>query len=301
MNILFARIGWMIHYTGNTSFDKITGGGAYPDEKKHEVFNFQNLNGFCYGYVQPPGNNIELCRINKQLKKTDNFIENVLVVWVSRRTAGSKIVGWYKNATVYRTYQTLDSKLSKYRNNYGYYIKAKYSDCKLLEHDERIFDVSGLFGRAQIRHIDSNNIGFCKKVITYIRNFDEKSLSSRKKTPLFNPIRTQIQIDAETKKKVEKSAIKVIWKRYERLGYTIKDVQNQNCGWDLEAQNKDTKLFLEVKGSNTSSPVIHISRNEYEKMKKYKKHYRLCVVTNALSNQYQSHIFIYDKNTDTWV
>lgn len=52
-NILFANIGWMTHYKGNTKKDQIVGGGSWSNDDKHEAFNFSPIKGKCYGYVQP--------------------------------------------------------------------------------------------------------------------------------------------------------------------------------------------------------------------------------------------------------
>ena len=49
MRILFANIGWMTHYRGNSATDKIVGGGSYRNDDKHEAYNFLPLNGKCYG------------------------------------------------------------------------------------------------------------------------------------------------------------------------------------------------------------------------------------------------------------
>ena len=57
--ILFANIGWMINYQGNTSTDHIKGAGSY-DADKHEVYNFKKVNGYYYGYVQPAIDTINL-------------------------------------------------------------------------------------------------------------------------------------------------------------------------------------------------------------------------------------------------
>ena len=81
MRVLFANIGWMTHYQGNTAKDKIVGGGSYRDDDKHEAFNFQNLQGKCYGYVQPVRFGlINLQRIDKKCNKEQDKLTNVLVV-----------------------------------------------------------------------------------------------------------------------------------------------------------------------------------------------------------------------------
>ena len=38
MRILFANIGWMIHYRGYNPKDQIDGGGSYRNDDKHEVY-----------------------------------------------------------------------------------------------------------------------------------------------------------------------------------------------------------------------------------------------------------------------
>ena len=43
--ILFANIGWMTHYKGNTKKDQIVGGGSWSNDDKHEAFNFSPIKG----------------------------------------------------------------------------------------------------------------------------------------------------------------------------------------------------------------------------------------------------------------
>ena len=62
MKILFCRVGSMLHYEGNSESDTIQGGGSHPNENKHEVYNFQNVDGHCYGYVQPSKGIIRVSR-----------------------------------------------------------------------------------------------------------------------------------------------------------------------------------------------------------------------------------------------
>ena len=134
MRLLFANIGWMEHYKGNCKADMIVGGGSWDNNDKHEAFNFQDLNGSCYGYVQAVRGKINLSRIDKSVSKSDAMIDKVLVVWVAKRpdSDGSYIVGWYNNATVYADYH---SSKSSARNRYSYNIVAKKDDCVLLPSD----------------------------------------------------------------------------------------------------------------------------------------------------------------------
>ena len=59
---------------------------------------------FVYGYVQPSGKRININRMGA-CSEVDS-IDDVLVVWTATKPyGGSKIVGWYKSATVFRDYQ----------------------------------------------------------------------------------------------------------------------------------------------------------------------------------------------------
>lgn len=71
MRILFANIGWMIHYRGYNPKDQIDGGGSYRNDDKHKVYNFMPIDGNCYGYVQPvKWGAINLRRIDRNTETT---------------------------------------------------------------------------------------------------------------------------------------------------------------------------------------------------------------------------------------
>lgn len=190
MRLLFANIGWMEHYNGNCKSDMIVGGGSYDDKDKHEAFNFQNLRGTCYGYVQSVrGCKINLSRIEKAVSESEEQIKNVLVVWVAKRpdSGGTYIIGWYNNATVYADYQTSNNSS---RNKYSYNITAKKDDCVLLPVDSRIMNVprastegKGFLGQSNIWYADSKNSSvqeFRKKVLEYIKNYKSKKKNNCK-------------------------------------------------------------------------------------------------------------------------
>ena len=66
------------------------------------------------------------------ITKEDNIAEDVLVIWVAKRNEASKstIVGWYKNATVFRYYEWRKSGLQ-------FNIVANVEDCVLLPLNKR--------------------------------------------------------------------------------------------------------------------------------------------------------------------
>ena len=103
MRCLFCNIGWMEHYKGKTSNDQISGGGSYVAEegRGHEVCNFAPYRNKVYGFVRPTGEKIDIN--NLDAGSQDESISNITVIWTARRPeGGTVVVGWYKNATVYR-------------------------------------------------------------------------------------------------------------------------------------------------------------------------------------------------------
>ena len=178
MVYLFCNVGWMKYYQGQNDNDKIGGGGSYVDREGHgfEVCNFAPYENQIYGYVQPPsgrlGENItsgtdeyfsrSKININRLgAKKNDDFIENVNVIWTATHSdRGRVIVGWYKNATVYREYQKFDQAPPCHKTNNidGYRIVAEKSNCKLLPIEQRNIQipkgVKGGMGQANIWYAD---------------------------------------------------------------------------------------------------------------------------------------------------
>ncbi len=157
MILLFCNVGWMESYQGLYSGDQISGGGAYVKEKGrgHEICNFSGDGKMLYGYVQPPGQQIDIDRIGAD--STDEFISGITVAWTATRpTGGTAVVGWYKNATVFRNYQKFVKTPTMHRRNgiEGYRIKAPLRQAKLLAVDERTCEVprqvKGGMGRANI-------------------------------------------------------------------------------------------------------------------------------------------------------
>ena len=299
MRILFANIGWMTHYQGNTKHDQIKGGGSWRNDDKHEAYNFLPIKGKCYGYVQPTRwGQINLQRIGKNC--VDEKLDHVLVVWTAPHpiTKGTYIVGWYKDAVVYRSFQDTNYTV---REKYSYNAIAKEENCTLLPIDKRIFEVprgnknnKGFLGQSNVWYADSKEKKvqqFRNEVIDFIKHYSEGKSAV--------PAHT-LKVDSEARKKVEKAAVKYVTKEYKSLGYKIKSRESENVGWDLDAEKKGAKLKLEVKGVAQSQVSVHITQNEYQTMMANKDSYRLCVVTNAIKNPYLV-VFIWKEDIGAWV
>ena len=275
---MFANIGWMINYQGNTSTDHIKGAGSYIDADKHEVYNFKKVNGYYYGYVQPAIDTINLKRIDE--KCSGDVLDDVLVVWMSpfEGTKSRRIIGWYENATVYRYIQP---DLKRNRSGYGYYIKARSKDCVLLPVIERTFKVPKVTNFSGQRNVwyPKQTIpavkAYINKVLNYITSYSGGSKLKSGKSA---------KVDPKARKEAEKKAVKYVTTHFKSLGYTVTSVEQENKGWDLEAVQDGLILLLEVKGLAGNSISIHITQNEFEMMKSHKNNYFLCVVTNAVES-----------------
>lgn len=232
--LLICNIGWMEFYEGQTNIDKIKGGGEFVKENEfgHEIYNFQEVNGYCYGYVQPNARNKQyhLGKINLQKvgQTTTAFINDVLVIWVAKSEGiGTVVVGWYKNATVYSEQQRFPQDFpSKQKNEVGgYWIKAEDKNTTLLPIDARTCILprrtKGSIGQSNLYYADKPESKiFRDKILDYILN---------------KPIIRKSKINHDHRIKVEKAAIDCVWSYYEKLGYSVNSVEKDNVGWDLEA------------------------------------------------------------------
>ena len=149
MRVLFCNIASMRFYQGIIpGVDEPVGGGSWV-KKEHnagESNNFRKItffsedgkiNSYCFGvFVQKTASlNLHIERIEGcKLMKNEPSVDGVLVVWC----AASRVVGWYKNATVYRydheERYTEDSGNSVYL---FYNVEANAEDCVLLPEKTR--------------------------------------------------------------------------------------------------------------------------------------------------------------------
>lgn len=140
MKVLFCNIGWMKYYEGVTDEDPILFGGSYNEKFKDgvEQYNFVDINGYCYGFVETKStkgksNELHIEKI-EGISNLASEAEGVLVIWMAKDPyeKHTKIVGWYKDATVYRVYQEKNIALYSIYN-----VKAKSENCVLLPENKR--------------------------------------------------------------------------------------------------------------------------------------------------------------------
>ena len=152
--IIFVRISDMEYYRGITETDVPYNGCSYVKEtgEAHECFNFDAVESdgekVCFGFVMQPtveGHVLPQIHIEKivgckAMKKAEKA-EGVTVVFCSsaRGSKCTRVVGFYKNATVYRYHQLAYFSGENGETNYvqEYSFIAKSEDCVLLPRNER--------------------------------------------------------------------------------------------------------------------------------------------------------------------
>lgn len=150
--IIFCNIAYMKYYKGIIKgIDEPVNGGAYVKKNNdaHEAYNFDCFRGegdetdFCIGFVmlaQSLKNKTSQLHIEKingcQLSKNEESVDGVTVVWCAKpdNIYGRRVVGWYKDATVYRCPQY------EFRNELEqeFNFIAKKENCVLLPEKERL-------------------------------------------------------------------------------------------------------------------------------------------------------------------
>ena len=297
MQHLFCNIGWMDDYIGTARID---GGGAYVDKygKGFEMCNFLSYRGKVYGYVRPPGGGqIKIERLGAG--RNDLSVSNVTVIWTAKRPeVGTVVIGWYKDATVYREFKEFRSSFPQKKKHHieGYRIETLENNARLLPIDQRALDVpkagsvKGGMGQSNVWYAAEPNLEpFIKEVKELIEGKKRRAKSKQ-------PHKT----DPEKNAQVEKAAINTTTRHFENIGYTVKSVEKDNVGWDLEATRGKTKLLIEVKGLSGKALSVELTPNEYRWLSKKKDSYRLCVVSTALTNP-GLYICRYSKEKRKWI
>ncbi len=129
MKIVFINVPWMKYYTGEGDEETLVPSCGY---------NFQNVNGYYYGY----GEGLDEIPIEQfeGVTEADDFADDVTVIWTAHNRKGeNKVIGWYKKATIYRKMSETLS-LDSERTVFKYSIKAPAREALLLPVEFRLLD-----------------------------------------------------------------------------------------------------------------------------------------------------------------
>ncbi|WP_082513294.1 DUF3883 domain-containing protein [Methylobacterium sp. Leaf125] len=293
--MVFVNIGWMKEYAGPSASDTPVGGHGYLKNGNigHEVFNFAFIQGKVYGYV-PRSARINLKNLGGS--SSDEFVKPVTVVWIARNPSDKKtyIVGWYKDASVFKDNNHIELKRSK-SFNIGYQIEAPADKATLLPIDRRLFRIptakeEGNLGQSPVWYGGKDE--FRAAVAAYVEAdgvFAEKLKAGSK--------RAKHQTDPELRKRIELAAVRHATAYYRsRAGgsQVVDSVEKDGVGWDLNVTAPTgAVLKVEVKGLSGRDLVVELTPNEFTKMKstEHRAQYIIYVVTEALTSEARSHVF----------
>lgn len=146
--LVFFNIGWMSWYKGlDKQADKIVGGGKHVDLNGtgHEVCNFLACkDGYVYGHVESISGKIDRQIIVENMggDKKDCSLTGITLVWTATHPTegGRRIVGWYRNAKIFRMRQQfskLPSRQHRADDLDSYRVLALAEDAHLLDVDLR--------------------------------------------------------------------------------------------------------------------------------------------------------------------
>ena len=290
--MIYFNVGWMEHYAGISDEDETKGAHGYLKEHRHgaESFNFQKrTDGRVRGY-RPPGGREQTDITKLGASAGASSIGNVLVVWLAKEpdSGVTMIVGWYRDATIYRAAQ--DAEIDVNGERIHYTAEASVNNAKCLPLVLRDYPIQSSrtnpgkgFGQKPTWYgapeID-------RDVWNYIRAFGAEP-QELPPPPSATPPKNS---DPELRRKVEKAAV-MHAKSYFRALYgptcPIRSVELEAKGWDLEVFAGPRPLLVEVKGLLNEAIICELTPNEYENMMKpdQRSRYIVYVVNNALAEK----------------
>jgi len=303
--VLFARIGWMKFYSGSQEGDEKPIGGGKWNKKRigGEIFNFLKLDGKYYGYLMPHArrhdNDVKIsleriCPHGINCAGKGDHLDHVLVIFVAKsKDLGQVIVGWYKDATVYRGWLEKHRKLPGYVKAHWYNLVADSSSCVLLPTNKRSHPIpshrSKSMGQANAFYLyESNGEPKClnnrghewiTRAIEYVNSYKGENLVDNPDAEITAELEEiydrnmrfrlgqGFDITPVLRKKIEDYSVGKAKRYFEKQGFKVKDVGNIRP-YDLECERRNRKLAVEVKGTTTEGKTILLTKNEVENAEK---------------------------------
>lgn len=322
LRILVCNVGWMARYQGlRGQPDAIVGGGKWVVQNKHghESCNFLSTpSGEVFGHFETIKGETDRAVSIKKLGASDDakYIEHIDVVWVatSPNGEGRRVIGYYRDATVYRQRQRhghFPTRQHKQDQTRSYMVSAKAANVRCLALEERTIELGrppGWIGQANWWFPELSEHPKVPAFIAEVRAL----LANHSTLPANDSSarnKRQLPTDPHRNALVEESAINMVTKHY--VGYEVRSVEKDNVGWDLEIYQKgllasgaDPFYRIEVKGLSGPRAVVGVTPNEYRCIKKHMAGnlptYRVAIVTLALSTP-KLLIILYDQARKAWI
>lgn len=182
--IIICKTAWMQEYNGITNgdipFNYFENTYKSNLEYTGEIYNFQEFNGKCYGYIQSYGNNY-IENYFKSLFEDKTILKGYTIVWCAFDTNEKlKIVGWYKDASIYRNHRYLVDFFPQDSDDNGYDCSASSENVFLIPSENRKFELNDILDEAQMENIIKNPIFYDISYDSEVLNKVEKYISKYK-------------------------------------------------------------------------------------------------------------------------
>ena len=308
--VLFARIGNMDYYQGAADERPIGGGKYNEDNIGFEACNFLSVENYIYGYFQPGGykpdginyGSINLQRIDPKVGKNETEVDDVLVIFFTTDpeleinpigpVTRSVIVGWYKNATVYREREYI-SRSGINSELDGYFLKVKANDAFLLPKKNRAYrlghsihgEKKGNPGQSNsfylyeqdkiLKNFNKDIYKWIPEAIKYVNTYNGPVLQNDADIMMEKENTNNQKIDGlgfeeneKIRKSIENYSTAVTIKYLENEGYEVKEYNEQKqkiCAYkpyDLLAYKDGKEFYVEVKGTRTLGTQVIFTKNE---------------------------------------
>lgn len=213
-------------------------------------------------------------------------LQNVLVVFVARNpeSGGQFIVGWYKNATVYRYEQNSNLKA---RHQLGYFLEAPVGNGVLLPKRRRSFIVprgKGGFGQANICYVFHGNgspksdAPWIADALEFIKFYKHENVATNPESATDQDIADAVeasieggagyQSDPRIRMAIEDYAMKWAEEHLRKEGLQPVD-KHKTESFDFLCSFGGKDLFVEVKGTQSDGTCISLTPNEVAHAKKH--------------------------------
>jgi len=282
--VVFARIGWMKWYRGPQPDDqKPIGGGSYNKKKLgHEAFNFLPQNGDMLGYFQPrlrPNHPSTIALERVDAGFAGNALNGVLAVFVATdpKLGGQRIIGWYRDATVYRDVQ---SSSAAERNRFPYFLKTGKENAVLVPETRREFPIpsgQGAFGQSNVCYtLDTSGhpkkgVRWIDDALEYIDSYALENTAQEPESEADHEVEEVLgstiervagfQSNPRIRRAIEKYAMDWAEKRLDKLGYKPKD-KHRTESYDFLCNADGDDLYVEVKGMQDNGSSISLTPKE---------------------------------------
>lgn len=295
--MVVVTVGWMKYYSG-AEHERPQGGGSYTkDNVGYESCNFLDLDGKLQGYFRTPFDKVNLERIAPEAGGTDP-LDQVLVIFGATDPEGQglKVVGWYRNARVYRYYQDGNEARRSFQEEYfGYHFEAPTAEAVLLPLEQRTQAIhrgaNGMVRTSIFYPYDEagqqRNLLWLEEIVDFVNNYQGDNLLRDQADPGKAAVAGAEEAregkgqgfvaSAKVRKAVEDRAMDKV-KLHFKDGWVLENTSS-NKPYDFCARRGNEERYIEVKGTQGDGSQVFLTKNEVKWARRHTSQMVLAVVT----------------------